>query len=348
MRGGRRIVRWYGSGKALRAMTAWALERSLRSMNSSPTDLAQLAVKTTGLTKVFGTRTALDGVDLEVPRGVAFGFLGPNGAGKTTIIRLLLGLAWPTSGSMSVLGHSLPTERGAALARVGAIVEEPRFYPFLSARENLEVNAAVRGGAAASRIAAALERVGLAGRAEDPVSAYSLGMRQRLGIARCLLADPELLFLDEPMNGLDPAGILEHRSLLRDLVDEGRTVFLSSHLLDEVQRTCDYAAIVDRGRVVTQGSIDTLTGGPRRVVVGTDDPGRAAALLANLHGVDRAAVEDGGVVVSLAGTATTERELVSSIVRRMLDAGLAIDRISPVEASLEERFLDITRRLEDD
>jgi ABC-2 type transport system ATP-binding protein len=317
-------------------------------MNESLTDGAALAVKTTGLTKEFGERRALDGVDLEVPRGVAFGFLGPNGAGKTTIIRLLLGLAWPTSGTMSVLGHAVPEDRADALARVGAIVEEPRFYPFLTGRENLEVNASARGGSARERIAGALERVGLSARADECVSGYSLGMRQRLGIARCLLADPELLFLDEPMNGLDPAGMLELRHLIRDLVDEGRTVFLSSHLLDEVQRTCDFAAIVDRGRVVTQGSIDALTGGPRRVAVGTDDPARAAGLVVNLHGITRAAVDDGGVIVSLAPNGTTERELVTQIVRCMLDAGLAIDRVTPVEASLEERFLNITQRLEDD
>jgi len=316
-------------------------------MNRTRTDGAGLAVKTTGLTKEFGERRALDGVDLEVPRGVAFGFLGPNGAGKTTIIRLLLGLAWSTSGSMSVLGHAVPSDRGAALARVGAIVEEPRFYPFLTGRENLQVNAAARGGAAASRIPAALDRVGLTARAEDRVSGYSLGMRQRLGIARCLLSDPEVLFLDEPMNGLDPAGMLELRELLREFVDEGRTVFLSSHLLDEVQRTCDFAAIVDRGKVVTQGSIESLTAGVRTVVVGTDDPGRAATLLASVDGVDRSAVEDGGVTVSLASHAGTERELVTQIVRRMLDAGLAIDRVTPVEPSLEERFLNITQRLED-
>ena len=316
-------------------------------MNRTRTDGAGLAVKTTGLTKEFGERRALDGVDLEVPRGVAFGFLGPNGAGKTTIIRLLLGLAWSTSGSMSVLGHAVPSDRGAALARVGAIVEEPRFYPFLTGRENLQVNAAARGGAAASRIPAALDRVGLTARAEDRVSGYSLGMRQRLGIARCLLSDPEVLFLDEPMNGLDPAGMLELRELLREFVDEGRTVFLSSHLLDEVQRTCDFAAIVDRGKVVTQGSIESLTAGVRTVVVGTDDPGRAATLLASVDGVDRSAVEGGGVTVSLASHAGTERELVTQIVRRMLDAGLAIDRVTPVEPSLEERFLNITQRLED-
>jgi ABC-2 type transport system ATP-binding protein len=317
-------------------------------MSRSPTDGVALAVKTTGLTKQFGERKALDGVDLEVPRGVAFGFLGPNGAGKTTIIRLLLGLAWPSSGSMAVLGRAIPEERAEALARVGAIIEEPRFYPFLSGRENLEVNAAARGGIAATRIPGVLERVGLSARADERVSAFSLGMRQRLGIARCLLADPELLFLDEPMNGLDPAGMLELRGLLRQLVAEGRTVFLSSHLLDEVQRTCDFAAIVDRGRVVTQGSIDELTAGTRRFAVGTDDPGRAVALLANLRGVDRAAIEEGCVEVALGANGATDRELVTEIVRRLLEAGLAIDRVTPIEASLEERFLSITHRLEDD
>jgi ABC-2 type transport system ATP-binding protein len=307
-----------------------------------------LAVKTTGLTKQFGDRKALDGVDLAVPRGVAFGFLGPNGAGKTTIIRLLLGLAWPTSGTMSVLGHAVPDDCGKALARVGAIVEEPRFYPYLTGRENLEVNAAARGGSAAKRIAGALERVGLSARAEDRVASYSLGMRQRLGIARCLLADPELLFLDEPMNGLDPAGMLEMRGLIRDLVAEGRTVFLSSHLLDEVQRTCDFAAIVDRGRVVTHGSIEALTAGAGKIAIGTDDPDRAAALLSNLKSVERASVEDGGVVLSMSSSDFPNRELVTAIVRRMLDAGLAIERVTPVASSLEERFLNITQRLEDE
>src|SRR3954470_5713784 len=224
-----------------------------------PSDSGAPAIETRGLGKTFGARAALESVDLVVPRGVAFGFLGANGAGKTTLIRLLLGLAQPTAGSMRVLGHELPGGRAAALARVGAIVEEPRFHPHLSGRENLHVHAAARGPEAHARIDGALKRVGLAARADDPVKSYSLGMRQRLGIARCLLCDPELLILDEPVNGLDPAGILEFRHLVRALVGEGRTVLLSSHLLDEVEKTCDFAAIVDQGRVMAQGSIADLT-----------------------------------------------------------------------------------------
>jgi ABC-2 type transport system ATP-binding protein len=307
-----------------------------------------LAVRTSGLNKHFGERKALDGVDLAVPCGVAFGFLGPNGAGKTTIIRLLLGLAWPTSGTISVLGRRLPAHRREALARVGAIIDEPRFHPYLTGHENLLVNAVARGGQARERIPEALDRVGLAARARERVGSYSLGMRQRLGIARCLLADPRLLILDEPMNGLDPAGMLEFRGLIRSLVEEGRTVFLSSHLLDEVQKTCDFAAIVDRGRVVTQGAIGALAAGGRRITVGSDDPRRTAALLGELGGVESAAVEGADVRVSVAANGTSDRELVTAIVRRLLDAGVAIDRVTPVQATLEERFLTLTSKLEED
>ena len=213
-----------------------------------------LAIETHGLGKRFGARAALESIDLEVPRGCAFGFLGRNGAGKTTLVRLLLGLARPTSGSYRLLGHEDPRQ---ALARIGAIVEEPRFHPHLTGRENLLVHAAARDKGAAGRIEGALARVGLTSRADDRVKTYSLGMRQRLGVARCLLCDPELLILDEPVNGLDPAGILEFRQLVRSLVAEGRTVLLSSHLLDEVEKTCDLAAIVDNGRVVAQARSPT-------------------------------------------------------------------------------------------
>ena len=218
------------------------------------------AVEVHGLSKRFGAQVAVDNVDLLVPRGSAFGYLGPNGAGKTTLIRVLLGLTRANSGTMSLLGIPVPAQRRRALARVGAIVDEPRFHGHLSGRENLKILAAARGGGAGKRIGPALDRTRLTQRADDKVSAYSMGMRQRLGVAACLLADPQLLILDEPMNGLDPAGMREMRDMLRGLVNEGRTVMLSSHLLDEVERTCDAVAIVDHGKVIRQGPIGELTG----------------------------------------------------------------------------------------
>src|SRR5215213_7062923 len=259
-----------------------------------------LAVQTIGLGKRFGTRSALDGVDLEVPRGVAFGFLGANGAGKTTLIRLLLGLAEPTAGRMHVLGRELPGGRAQALARVGAIIEEPRFHPHLSGRENLGLFAAARDRSAHARIDGALARVGLAARGDDRVKGYSLGMRQRLGVARCLLADPELLILDEPMNGLDPAGIQELRTLIAEFVAEGRTVVLSSHLLDEVEKTCDVVAILDKGELVVQAPIDEIVASAARTIeIGCDDPARATQLLADSPHVVRATYDGRTVIVLL-------------------------------------------------
>ena len=222
---------------------------------------SQWAVETHGLTKRFGANVAVDGVELLVPRGCAFGYLGPNGAGKTTLIRVLLGLTHADAGTMSLLGYPVPTHRDVALARVGAIVDEPRFHGHLTGRQNLQILAAAREPAARDRIGPSLERVGLADRADDKVAKYSMGMRQRLGVAACLLGDPQLLILDEPMNGLDPAGMHEMRDMILSLVAEGRTVVLSSHLLDEVERTCDAVAIVDRGKVIRQGPIAELLAG---------------------------------------------------------------------------------------
>jgi ABC-2 type transport system ATP-binding protein len=218
-------------------------------------------IRTSGLRKRFGQRYAVDGVDLRVPAGCAYGLLGVNGAGKTTLIRMLLGLTPATAGQMWLLGLPVPAQRTQALRRVGAIVEEPRFHLHLSGRDNLRAAAAFRDRAAVERVDAVLDRVGLADRAGDRVGAYSLGMRQRLGIARCLLTDPALLILDEPVNGLDPAGIRQMRQLIRSLVDEGRTVVISSHLLDEVEKTCDLAAIVDSGRILAQGPVVELSQG---------------------------------------------------------------------------------------
>jgi ABC-2 type transport system ATP-binding protein len=313
---------------------------------TSPTP--SLAIDTRGLGKRFGARAALDGVDLEVPRGVAFGFLGANGAGKTTLIRLLLGLARPTSGTMRLLGRELPGGSAEALARVGAIIEEPRFHPHLSGRENLHVHAAARDRAAHDRIDGALTRVGLAARADEKVKTYSLGMRQRLGVARCLLSDPELLILDEPMNGLDPAGILEFRHLIRELVGEGRTVLLSSHLLDEVEKTCDIVAIVDDGRVIAQGTIGEITrGGPRAIDIVAHNAVDAARLLAAVPGVLRATDHEGGLRVTLSPEAPVDREIVTALLRRLLDHGVDVERVAPVRSSLEDRFLTMTTRLED-
>jgi ABC-2 type transport system ATP-binding protein len=304
-------------------------------------------VETSGLTKRFGSRVAVADVDLRIPRGSAFGYLGPNGAGKTTLIRMLLGLTQASAGSMRLLGRPVPAEREAALARVGAIVEEPRFHGHLSGRENLEIVAAARGAEAYPRIDGALRRVGLAERAEDRVKRYSLGMRQRLGVAQSLLADPELLILDEPTNGLDPAGIREFRSMIRGFVDEGRTVLLSSHLLDEVEKICDAAAIVDLGRVVAQGPIGEIAaGGVSTITVGSREPAKALAVVAEHTAVH--SVEEIAEGVRLTLQPDVEREAAGAdINRRLVEAGVPVHRFEPEAASLEQRFLEITSRLEE-
>jgi ABC-2 type transport system ATP-binding protein len=326
-------------------MCARAIATTMLAMTST---LPSPAIETRGLGKSFGSRAALEHIDLVVPRGVAFGFLGANGAGKTTLIRLLLGLAQPTAGSMRILGHDLPDGRAAALARVGAIIEEPRFHPHLTGRENLRVHAAARDAAARGRIDASLARVGLTARADDKVKTYSLGMRQRLGVARCLLGDPELLILDEPLNGLDPAGILEMRRLIREFVEEGRTVLLSSHLLDEVEKTCDVAAIVDQGKVVAQGTIHELVnGGTRAIDIVCHGPAEVVTLLAAVPGVTRAADHEGAIRVTLSPEAPVDREIVTELLRRLLDHGVDVERIAPAATSLEDRFLTMTTRLED-
>jgi ABC-2 type transport system ATP-binding protein len=300
-------------------------------------------VHTSELSKHFRDRTAVDSVDLHVPRGVAFGYLGPNGAGKTTLIRMLLGLTSPSGGSMRLVGLPVPERRAAALANVGAIVDEPRFHRHLTGRENLEIVAAARGGEAWTRIDGALYRVGLASRAGDRVKTYSMGMRQRLGIARCLLADPSLLILDEPMNGLDPAGILEFRGFVRSFVEEGRTIMLSSHLLDEVEKTCDHVAIVDRGRIVVQGSIADLRADVEpTVLIEVGDPATAGALLLDHPAVTRVTRDGDSIQVRLADVGA-----VPDLNRRLVEQGIEVQRLEPLQPSLESRFLDITTRLED-
>jgi ABC-2 type transport system ATP-binding protein len=316
-----------------------------------------LVIETHGLSKRFKERLAVDGVDLAVPAGCCFGFLGPNGAGKTTLIRMLLGMTRATAGTIRLRGHEMPSDKTAALSRVGAIVEEPRFVPYLTGRENLRVVASARETVAHDRIDPALARVGLSERADQKVKTYSLGMRQRLGVARCLLADPELLILDEPTNGLDPAGIHEFRQLVRNLVGEGRTVFLSSHLLDEVEKTCDYVAVIDGGRVVQQGAIGAIGAGEQASIpvrIGCDRPSEALALVSSLRHelgvIGLEAVVD-GLELELRvptgdGTGGIEAAL-ATINAALVGAGHGLFRLEVLRQSLEDRFLAVTSRLGD-
>ncbi|MFZ0665609.1 MAG: ABC transporter ATP-binding protein [Acidimicrobiales bacterium] len=315
-----------------------------------PLGAGDYAVETNGLTKRFGKNVVVDAVDLRIPRGCAFGYLGPNGAGKTTLIRLLLGLLRADSGSMALLGYPVPSERATALSKVGAIVDEPRFHRHLSGMQNLRIIASAREPAAHKRIGPALERVGLTEKANERVARYSMGMRQRLGVAACLLGDPDLLILDEPMNGLDPAGMREMRGMILGLVDEGRTVVLSSHLLDEVQRTCHAVAIVDRGRVVRQGTIEDLLQATNvGLQIECRPADRAHQIVSEMLFVSGIPVVTGvqvgvdGLGITLSPQAT--RDHVAEMNRRLVDAGVAVYRLQPVRASLEDWFLTVTTAL---
>jgi ABC-2 type transport system ATP-binding protein len=306
------------------------------------------AVETHGLTKRFGAKTAVNGVELLVPRGSAFGYLGPNGAGKTTLIRVLLGLTQADAGTMSLLGYRVPRHRNAALARVGAIVDEPRFHSHLTGRQNLRLLAAAREPAARDRIRPALERVGLGHRGDDRVSGYSMGMRQRLGVAACLLGDPEMLLLDEPMNGLDPAGMAQMRDIILSMVAEGRTVVLSSHLLDEVERTCDAVAIVDRGSIIAQGPISELLAGAQPALqVECSEPRRACALLAGTTVGARVEAVPSALGLGITMPAGAGRDVIAEINRVLVEGGISVYRVEPVQTSLESWFLKVTTRLED-
>jgi ABC-type multidrug transport system ATPase subunit len=254
---------------------------------ASPSTPSALAIETRGLTKRFGSQVAVNDLDLRVPRGAVFGFLGPNGSGKTTTIRMLLGLAAASAGEIRMLGDTMPGAGQTVLPHVGALVEGPAFYPFLSGRANLHrFDAADRRTSPATRRArvdAALDRVGLSHAASKPAHAYSLGMKQRLGIANALLSPRDLLILDEPSNGLDPQGTREVRGLIRSLADDGTTIFLSSHLLAEVEQICSHVAVMSAGRLVAQGTLDDLRNeGASRIEVLTPDPADARRVLTGL------------------------------------------------------------------
>ncbi len=302
------------------------------------THTSALAVVTIGLTKEFGNRRVVDSLDLTIPSGSVCGFVGPNGAGKTTTIRMLLGLIKPTSGEGMILLGDLH-HPASYLARVGALIESPAFYPQLSGRDNLLVLTRL-GQLPPSVIDEVLERVGLADRAGDRFSRYSLGMKQRLGIAAALLAEPALLILDEPTNGLDPAGIVEMRSLIRSLADEGMTIFISSHLLSEIEHICDHVVMIRSGRSVFQGSVAELRDMQiAELVLRPEDPDQLGTL-AQL-------ISDRGLEVEI--EETTESVVVASgsplagrLNRAALEAGLTIVHLAERERSLEEAYFALT------
>jgi ABC-2 type transport system ATP-binding protein len=293
-------------------------------------------VVTEGLTKRYGDLAAVDGVDLTVRAGEVYGFLGPNGAGKTTTLRMVLGLIRPTAGSVRVLGH---TPGPGWLDGVGALIEGPAFYPYLSGRDNLRVLARYTGVPGA-RIDAVLDTVDLAGRAKDPYRAYSLGMKQRLGVAAALLKDPQLLVLDEPTNGLDPAGMAEMRTLIRRLGASGHTVLLSSHLLGEVEQICDRVGVIARGRIVAESTVAELRG-DSALWVGVEPLDKAAELARCLLGPDRVTVGDGGLELAVAA------DRAAWINGELVDGGMAVSELRRRERDLEAVFLELTGGVRD-
>lgn len=296
----------------------------------------QYAIETDALTKRYGATLAVDGLSLRVERGEVFGFLGPNGAGKTTTIAMLLGLVRPTSGRALVLGHDVLADRVTALARVGATIEAPALYPYLSAYDNLRV-LALAGGLPVARIGAVLEAVELLGRARDKARTYSQGMKQRLAIAAALLPDPELLILDEPTNGLDPAGTAEIRELIRSLAAGGRTVVLCSHILHEVEQVCGRVAILKAGRLIASGRVDELLRRDRGLRVRVEgNPVVAAELVRTLAWVTTVVLE--GDLLLVDAPAARAAELNAHLAR----SGVLVAEIGARGGSLEEYFLEVT------
>jgi ABC-2 type transport system ATP-binding protein len=294
------------------------------------------ALRAIALSKRYGARLAVDHLDLEVGHGELFGFLGPNGAGKTTTIRMALGLIAPTGGSVEILGHEVRSHRSLVLPRVGALVESPALYGYMSGRDNLRAVGDLLGGVSARRIDEVLEIVSLKGRDRDRVKTYSMGMKQRLGLAIALLNDPDLLILDEPANGLDPAGIVEMRDLLRDLAASGKTVFISSHVLTEVQQICTRVAIINHGKLVRVAPVAELLQAPGEFEVKVDSPAEVVAALRRQPWGAEARSEDGYVVTGAPGG--RGRELIKFLV----EGGYSPDAVSPRQRDLEDIFLSLT------
>ncbi len=295
------------------------------------------AVATSGLTKRYGSRRVVDGLDLVIPAGSVAGFIGPNGAGKTTTMAMLLGLVSPTSGTGTVLGRSL-ADPGAYLGQVGALVEAPALWPSLTGAENLRVLAAL-GGHDRRRVPEVLATVGLADRAHDRFREYSMGMRQRLGIAAALLGDPALLVLDEPTNGLDPAGMTEVRTLVTELAAGERTLLVSSHLLGELEQVCDWLVIVDDGRLRYQGPAREFLGQASTVVVGVPEHDADAAELVWLARAEGLAAERRGGELVVTPADGDHRAAAVALNRTAIDAGIVLAELSVRRPSLESHYL---------
>jgi ABC-2 type transport system ATP-binding protein len=290
------------------------------------------------LTRQFGERTAVADITFSVEPGEVYGFLGPNGAGKSTTIRIILGLLRPSAGRVLVNGADATRQHVLAARVTGAVVETPAFYGYLTGRETLRQAARVRGNVSEDRMSSVLRMVGLAERADSPVRAYSLGMRQRLALALALLANPRLLVLDEPTNGLDPAGIHDVRELLRRLAaDEGIAIFFSTHLLSEAEELCSRVAVVHQGRLMVEGSLADLTQRDRHELeISVSDPGRAAAVLAPLASVRGAGAQSAWLRVESAG------DLSQDVIRRLMVADISINEIRRRRRRLEDVFLELT------
>ena len=291
-------------------------------------------IETEALTKIYGNITAVDRLSMSVPQGHAFGLLGPNGSGKTTTMGMLLGLVRPTSGSFSLFGSSEGVEQ--SLRRIGAIIEYPAFYPYLTGRENLQYFQGIFERGAPGDIDGLLQKVGLADRADYRFSTYSLGMKQRLGLAFALLGDPEVLFLDEPTNGMDPNGMAQVRHLVRELCADGRTVLVASHLLSEVEQMCDSVVILAKGSLIAQGAVTDILRAGDQIRLRTTDDDKAIAVLSPLDWVEDAAIDQGEVVVSAPSDRAVE---VATALGR---AGVYVIETSAGRGSLERYFLEVT------
>src|SRR2546430_6366702 len=306
-------------------------------MNTPRTFTGDIVLRTNNLTKQYGKRIAVKNLNLEVRRGEIMGFLGPNGAGKTTTIRMALGLIAPTSGSVAILGQDIASHGSRILPRVGALVETPALYLYMSGRNNLRAVASVLGGVPAARIDTVLDLVGLRARQKDRVRTYSLGMKQRLGVAIALLQDPDLLILDEPANGLDPAGIVEMRDLMHRLSAEGKTVFISSHLLTEVQQICTRVAIIHLGKLITESTVEELTKGHGEFTVTLERAEQALALIQAQAWGKEARFDSNGALITPA-----PEERGRNLNLFLVNAGFAPDTIAPSTKDLEQVFLHLT------